>query len=250
MERPLRLPGCVFLTLTIACGCKSLQPQTASTIKDENLVTDPATFRYQTPDISPAHYDGPFVIDGPYDFRPDVIADLYRPLDENEERHGDPVDVDRLGTFALCSAPLTKPTLIRDMHYPLGDGRVGLRPIPIVDRESSPWIDDESGDGMVYDAEGPYFNYPPEPVAIPGGKQVVGSEEVDKFIRKTMGWEENDEDAPIFAAMVFTHPEEHRMGLVDLFKNSLKSENGHTHLGAYIGKGMTRNSPYLYHDQK
>lgn len=81
--------------------------------------------------------------------------------------------------------------------------------------------------------------------------EVRGSELMDKALRQSYGYQGQDLiDGPIFAYMAYFHPEKSK-SQVSFPKlgdaSNLKTENGITHMGAYIGNGNTRNSPYTYH---
>ena len=103
--------------------------------------------------------------------------------------------------------------VVRDMHYAL-DGVVGMHLVPVSD------------DGT------------PE-----------SFRHIDVFLRQTMYGDAAAGDAPIFALITYVHPEKHSGRLSDLATTMLKTEMGHTHLGAYIGGGVTTNSPEDYHSR-
>ena len=72
-------------------------------------------------------------------------------------------------------------------------------------------------------------------------------EVVDDFLRKEMGLGPND---PVFALIDYIHPEMHAGTIKDLAGSMLKTEGGNTHMGAYVGKGRTTNSPETYHNNQ
>ncbi|MGB0455265.1 MAG: hypothetical protein ACPGJV_16275, partial [Bacteriovoracaceae bacterium] len=80
---------------------------------------------------------------------------------------------------------------------------------------------------------------------------IKGSELMDNFLRQSFGYQGQDQkDGPIFSYLSYMHPEKSKVKLdfSELGDSSnLKGENGITHMGAYIGNGHTRNSPYNYH---
>jgi hypothetical protein len=155
---------------------------------------------------APSHFKGDFTVDGPYTFDAAKIADKYRG-----------VTPDKFGTTDV-KLPGGGVNNVRDLHYAVGDGKIGMRPIPVSDTGT---------------------------VTAPDGTQVSGSKVMDDFLRKTMGLGPND---PIFALIAYQHPEENNGTLEQVGKDMLKTEGGETHLGAYIGNGATRNSPEGYHN--
>jgi hypothetical protein len=163
---------------------------------------------------NPSHYEGPFVIKGPWNLK-----------SQTQENLGVPA-VKYFGTMSLLwkKSPRTpvktfrgSPKIIRDMHYVLSGGSIGIKPIPVTD----------GGAAQV------------------GGQTVRGSELMDTYLRETMGLGERD---AIFSLIAYSHPEEYEGEVGKLPK--LKTENGQTHMGAYIGSGRTRNAPLNYHNKK
>src|SRR5690606_30742192 len=117
-------------------------------------------------------------------------------------------------------------------------GQVGIRPIPIVDRNAG------------YDRNNPLADYP-KVGRTADGIEVQGSSLLDAYLRQQWGMDPNGRD-PIFALIVYHHPENYEgelteAGLKALTGSLLKTENGMTHMGVYIGDGQTRNSPFNYH---
>lgn len=99
---------------------------------------------------------------------------------------------------------------VRDMHYDLGDGKVGMRLIPVKDNDAA------------------------------------GSQQMDDHLRKEMGLGPND---AIFSLIAYIKPKEHTGDLKALATTMVKPEMGNTHLGAYIGGSKTVNSPEEYHQR-
>lgn len=116
---------------------------------------------------------------------------------------------------------------------------IGIRPIPVVNGR----YDDLSNAPVAATKEN----------ANGISVDVRGSELMDQHLRKAYGYQGQDlQEGPIFAYMSYMHPEKSksRINFSDLGDPStLKTENGITHLGAYIGNGETRNSPYDYHQK-
>ena len=155
---------------------------------------------------APAHFKGEFTVDGAYAFDAAAISAKYHGV--TPEKFGS-VDVELPGG-AINN--------VRDLHYALGNGKFGVRPIPVSDTGT---------------------------VTAPDGSQVGGSKVMDDFLRKQMGLGPDD---PIFALIAYQHPEENRGNLKALATEMVKTEGGETHLGAYLGNGATRNSPEGYHN--
>ena len=72
-----------------------------------------------------------------------------------------------------------------------------------------------------------------------------GFQMMDNFLRKEMGIGPDDQ---IFAPIYYFHPEFPQAHLEEL-KEKHRMDDGFTHMGAYIGKGATRNAPYSYHER-
>lgn len=177
-----------------------------------------------------AHSSDPtFYLDGPYELDKEVVGRIYGGLSPY-----------KFGTFTLSvDRSMGSPTdsvWIREAHYKLGDGnKVGMRLLPVVDIENR---------------RDPY----PPIGKTSDGKEIRGSEIVDEHLRKEYYGgtvNETNKDAPIFGLIAYYHPEKHKGDFKYMASNSnLKTENGMTHLGVYIGNGQTRNSPQNYHDNK
>ena len=107
---------------------------------------------------------------------------------------------------------------VKDYHYVLPDGSIGMRFLPVNDT------------GPIVDQHGNFQE---------------GSALVDALIREEQGLAEDD---PIYAIIWYCHPELNDDTLGGFAKTE-KVEMGVTHLGAYMGRGRTSNSPPLYHDR-
>lgn len=119
---------------------------------------------------------------------------------------------------------------IEEIVYLLEDGSLGHNVLPVVDRSAS------------FRDQG-YNNYPVERELA--GDIVKGSEEVDKFIRKSLGLNEEER---FCALLSYFHPENYQISFQEI--GSKKTEFSITHNGLYLGEGMTRNSPFDYHGQR
>ncbi len=260
-------------------SCKSTARRDTSELESAPLRANNCGNPLDKNRANPNHCEGPFTLDGSFNLRPEALKDVYRFYieDENDKKiyQGQGVAPNRFGMFLLKVPSVTplftadglspfKPVIsdstgqvkyFREHHYHLGDNRVGMRLLPIVDREGLPYGED----GKIWTSKGeeknPYFDYDPQKNNLRkdmgNGVSIYGSEVVDSFLRKSYGAQTDDERFPIFALSSYIHPEQFEGTLLEILKQKyLKTEAGTTHLGAYIGKGMTRNSPRFYHGQK
>ncbi|MBI5498456.1 MAG: hypothetical protein HY904_25870 [Deltaproteobacteria bacterium] len=158
-------------------------------------------------DIVP-QFKGVATFDGPWKLKSAALADAYKG-----------VKADKFGTTDV-QLPGGGAFNVRDFHYDLGGGKVGMRFVAVGD------------DTTVKTAD---------------GKTVPGHQQMDDFLRKEMGLGADD---PIFALIGYIHPEGHTGTLKELAGTLLKTEGGNTHLGAYVGGGRTTNSPETYHQNQ
>ena len=79
---------------------------------------------------------------------------------------------------------------------------------------------------------------------VPVANNAEGSVQMDEYLRKQMGLQPHE---PIYSLVSYIHPEGHTGLLKDLAKDLLKTEMGTTHMGAYLGAGVTSNAPANYH---
>ena len=156
---------------------------------------------------------------------PSVYRGDYQITDKALENYD--VERDKFGTTTVILGK-DESFNVKDYQYELEDGKVGMYFIPISDYGTF-----TSADGQV----------------------AYGSQLVDAFIREKMGLKESD---PLYAYMYYIHPELNKGTLSpsELNKDGLpvltdpknaKTEMGITHLGAYLGQGVTSNAPPLYH---
>ncbi len=157
---------------------------------------------------TPVHFKGTATFPGPFQLTAAALREKYRG-----------VAAKQFGTTDV-ELPGGAKNNVRDMHYDLGGGKVGMRFIPVSD------------DGNVTTA---------------GGQSVPGHKVMDDFLRTEMGLGPND---PIFALIAYIHPEEHSGNLKQLATEMVKTEMGSTHMGAYVGNGRTTNSPEGYHNNE
>jgi hypothetical protein len=139
-----------------------------------------------------------------YKLRQCVLASKYNGVDESQ-----------FGSLKILVSK-GKTHHVCDLHYGLGDGRFGMRLIPVND------------EGAVIDIDGAY---------------VPGSAVVDDLLRARMGLSEHE---PIYALASYIRAEEHRVAIQDL-PGSMKLFFGHKHLAAYLGEGRTTHSPEKHH---
>lgn len=158
--------------------------------------------------ILPVHFKGAATFDGPYQLTAAALAGAYRG-----------VSAEKFGTTDV-KLPTGQAYNVRDMHYALGEGRYGMRLIPVSDS------------GTVLDAQ---------------GQAVPGHQVMDAHLRREMGLKET---GPIFALIAYVHPEQHSGDLKGLGGDMLKTEMGATHMGAYLGGGVTSNAPEEYHQRR
>lgn len=105
--------------------------------------------------------------------------------------------------------------------------------LPIVDREGS------------YQNE-EYSHYPVKGQI--NNEEIIGCENLDEEIRQTLGLSSSSK---IFSILSYMHPEFDQIFFQEIgSENKNKTEFSITHNGMYIGNGLTRNSPYDYHEQK
>lgn len=104
--------------------------------------------------------------------------------------------------------PTGKEYVVRDMQYALGNGKVGMKFVPV------------------------------------GNDDPAANKQMDDLLRKEMKLKPNE---PIFALIAYIHPEKHTGSIKELGDTMLKTEMGNTHTGAYVGGGKTTNSPEGYH---
>ncbi|MBI5542479.1 MAG: hypothetical protein HY901_01210 [Deltaproteobacteria bacterium] len=124
------------------------------------------------------------------------------------------LDPNKLGTTDVLFPQrdgTTKAVNVRDYHYELPEqpGKVGMHLIPV-------------------------------------DNNAEGSAQMDGYLRKQMGLQPNE---PIYALIAYIHPEGHSGSLKDLAGSKLKTEMGITHMGAYVGGGVTSNAPESYHSR-
>jgi hypothetical protein len=225
-----------FYGLALAAGLTWLAP-TPVHAQDQPVVNEPLgtarptqkkkKSKRQPKSRNVAHSTLPFTIGGEFTLDPEKTTDLYKG-----------VPADRFGStqVMLPDGDPNSPTYgqlvvantVRDLHYALErDSRgvakkVGLHPIPV----SEPHFD--LAPGAEIDASKP------------------GSHLMDRHLRKVMNLGPND---PIFATIAYLHPENHSGDIKQLATEALKTEQGQTHLGMYLGGGFTRNSPETYHSK-
>jgi hypothetical protein len=150
--------------------------------------------------VVPMHFTGPVTFEGAK-LKAEALTGSYRGVDPAK--------------FGMTEVKLpqmdgtTKTVVVRDMHYDLGDGKVGMRLVPVKDGDPA------------------------------------ANKQMDDYLRKEMGLKPNE---PIWGLIAYIHPEEHTGDLKQLGTEMVKTEMGTTHLGAYLGGARTTNSPENYHN--
>lgn len=187
------------------------------------------------------HKDGDFLVAGDFNFNKEGLDAHFEGLAPSEYGYFFLEDIMNFETQQMFSIKG------RELHYYISSDPnvakkskslgIGVRPIPVVN--------------------GRYDDLANAPVKATAANangvsvDVRGSELMDNYLRKAFGYQGQDlVDGPIFAYMAYNHPEKSksRIKFSQLGNPStLKTENGTTHLGAYIGNGETRNSPVDYH---
>ncbi len=188
-----------------------MAPTTEPSVDGPSSIDDPAVTTVSSTTATRAvDFKGETTIAGEWRMKPDTLANTYKGVSP-ENFLSTNVEVPVLDADGNPTG--MKTINRRDNQYFLNDEKteVGYRLIPVSD----------------------------EPITLPNGEVVPGSYHLDKMI------EGND-----YVFMMYTHPEEHRGGLQDLAKESVKPENGITHLAGYQGEGKTVNSPRNYHNYK
>ena len=122
------------------------------------------------------------------------------------DRYGN-VLPEKFGTVDI-TIPGQRSYNVRDLHYPLDLGRLGMRLIPVSDDNN---------------------------VTLPDGTSVPGYEAIDNYLRQEMQLKPAD---PIYALLGYIRPEEHSADLFQL-PGTHKIQMGHQHLAAYVGRGRT-----------
>ena len=149
--------------------------------------------------VNPIHFQGPATFEGAT-LKASALTGAYKGVDPK-----------KFGTTDVKLPQMdgsTKTVNVRDMHYDLGNGKVGMNLIPVKDNDPA------------------------------------GNQKMDDFLRAKMGLQPGE---PIYSLIAYIHPEEHNGDLKQLGTEMVKTEMGSTHLGAYLGAGRTTNSPENYH---
>ncbi|MCP4503570.1 MAG: hypothetical protein GY822_26865 [Deltaproteobacteria bacterium] len=157
---------------------------------------------------NPLDFKGESTFAGDFKMKPAVLASRY-----------DDVDIKDFGSTNV-QLPGGGSHVVKDLQYDLGDGKVGMRFMPVGENGAT--------------------------VKTKDGQDVPGHQIMDDFLREEMGLSKDD---PIYALIAYVHPEGHTGDMKELAGTLLKTEMGATHMGAYTGKGITSNSPEDYHSK-
>lgn len=176
---------------------------------------------------NPAHCEGPFHVDGDYQFHEPTFAGT----DWAGRTGWDGASGFIPGLFgtttiydmegnAQKSAKDGRTKIIRDLHYHLGGGRVGIRPIPVTP------------------------NREPE-MKLASGEVIRRSEILDKVLRRHFGFNENDTSAPLHALAAYLYPGDQLLSFERLAES--RSQGAIGHMSVYVGDGVSLHSPYQLH---
>ncbi|MBL7542905.1 MAG: hypothetical protein JNL11_03770 [Bdellovibrionaceae bacterium] len=109
--------------------------------------------------------------------------------------------------------------IAKHQHYPLGEGKVGVRILPTSDQKTSVLRPSQTADG----------------------KDIFGGEIVDRYLENQYGLGQGD---PLFAFMTFTTPQ--KSNNVAFANVSELVQHGVGHMGGYLGGSLSRHSPQQY----
>lgn len=158
---------------------------------------------------NPLKFQGESTFEGIHRITADALNDMYGNITTHNE----------FGSTNV-TLPNGQTLNVKDMQYDLGDGKVGMRIIPVNDSDN---------------------------ILSSAGESLAGYALMDDFLRETMRLNSDDS---MYALIAYIHPELHSGELSALAEDMLKTEMGNTHLGAYLGKGVTSNSPEDYHSRQ
>lgn len=252
-----------LLLLTLVGSCKprenSSKALTAPRAEEGDEI---AADKFNIPTTDVAHYTGPFTVAGGYALNPKAIKERYKGLDSR--RYGtmllqqqNPAD----GSLVNVKSPATgKDIYIRDLQYVVGKGLVGIHPIPVFEKDppeneatpgpNVPFID-KNATTAEDDKKLPKTKIPVGEVDANGkvtltGESVTKSTVIDLdnlLINRGAKSDRLNDFWDIFAVTTYTHADEFAGALPTL--PPTKIQGSITHMGAYYGRGRTRNSPIL-----
>jgi len=150
---------------------------------------------------------------------PNVFAGDYAISQSALERYK--VTSEHFGSTRVILSPSVS-YYTKDYPYRLDDGAIGMRVVPVSDKQV---------------------------VQTSDGRVVPGFQVLDEHLREAMGLEDDD---PIFAYLSYFHPEQNEGTLKELAagKGTVKPQLGFTHVGSYLGSGLTMNAPVFYHHHR
>ena len=160
----------------------------ASRINPATPAWEPVASPYWPEESAPAQQE--------YVINPKALAEKYR--DAHPEKFGT-VDIMLPGGHSYN---------VRDLHYELGQGQMGMRFVPVSDEET---------------------------VTLPDETSAAGSTIIDSYLRHEMRLRPED---PIYALLNWIRPDEHSMDLYQL-PLSRKIRMSHEHFADYLGEGRT-----------
>ena len=197
---------------------------------------------------NPTHCTGPVVFAPPFNISDQSLKSQYLLIDRK-----------LLGAFIITDPagnPIPSRRTLgvkynRDLHYHLGGGFVGMRIIPVVDRNGIGSLPLSDSRRKIYE------DYQRAQGKTANGFVVQGARLLDEALKKEFGFNGQEESSAYFGLLSYTHPNVYNGVNLSKIKFSdmgnpayIKAENSITHLGAYVGEGRTRNSPYAYHHKR
>lgn len=231
----LLLPVVAIVALT---SCKTREFNNEASTKAALRPTTDCEAATGSKKTNPAHCEGDMFYAGEFEIDATALQTYYKGV---APAHFGSLALIGPDGKQIVSRATGRPKYIRDLQYPVGNKKIGMRIIPVADRPG--------GTGWANQAQQDKDGLYPIVKKTADGHDVKGAELLDAQLRKSMGL--TDPNAPIFAFIYYLHPEIHQMPISEVGKPSyLRTENGITHVGAYLGNGRTRNSPFNYHGMK
>jgi hypothetical protein len=245
--------------LLSACKQRTDQSDTLTASRPGEDATTISGDAWNFPAQNPTHYNGPFTTIGKWALNPDSIKTRYKGLDYR--RYGTMRVLGPDGNVIKSASGREK--FVRDLHYYLGNGAVGLRPFPVAEPSvlSPPSPSD------------PYVNYdlftsnPPDEadltkskvakakldtngqiVLTSGNETVTRLNELDDYLMNRLPNDKLQSFWEIFALTTYTHPFDFEGNVLNLPK--MKLQGAYSHMGGYFGRGRTRNAPFGYENYK
>lgn len=251
----------VFANSAILSACKP-RMNNSDTLSAERLGEDANTISgdaFNFPAQNPTHYNGPFTTVGKWALNPDSIKSRYKGLDYR-----------RYGTMRLMGpdgkvikTASGKEKFVRDLHYYLGNGAVGLRPFPVAEPSSlsAPSPTDPYINQDLFKSNPPNesqltkatvskakLDTNGQIVLTSGSETITRLNELDTYLMNRLPNDKLQSFWEIFALTAYTHPFDYEGNVLKL--PEMKLQGAYSHMGGYFGRGRTRNSPFGYENFK